>query len=158
MCILPCPPLWLSSPPNVLLAPPPALLWQTSLHTPSPLSSTHAVRSSCCPLLLLSTPPRKQNKKHAKHCSSPVHLIPFFLLFFYPPPVLVGQSLPIFLLLFLTRQRQHFEKNESSAHPLSSSDRFCPSFLVFPYEQCKDDIPMQLYTVMITCLSKPYFL
>ena len=157
MCILPCPPLWLSSPPNVLLAPPPALLWQTSRHTPSPLSSTHAVRSSCCPLLLLSTPPRKQNKKHAKHCSSPVHLIPFFY-FFLPSPCPRRTEFAHLFIIIFNQTKTTFRKKRNKCPPTVLVGQILSilfSVSLWAVQRRHYNAIIQCYD---TCLGKPYLL
>ena len=126
-----------------------------------PLATLPAVHHSCCPLLPLSSPSvvrssYETKQKHAKHCSSPVHLTPSFT-FFTLPLSSSDRCCPSFLIC-LTGQRRYFERSETSALPLSSSDRFYPSFLLIPYKQCEDDITIQLYNVVITCLDKHYLL
>ena len=109
---------------------PPAVLWAASPHTPScPLS----VRHSCCPLLPLSSPSVVRSsyeikQKPAKHCSSPFHLTPSFTLYTLP----LSSSDSFAHPFYYVRQRRHFEKSETGSLPLSSSDRFYPSFLIYP--------------------------
>ena len=109
-----------SSPPDVLLAVLSSCASrcpQTSLPPQSQLSATPAVRSSRCPLPLLSAPPMNK-QKHARHCSSTFHLTPSFN--FY-------------------------------TIPLSSSDRFCPSFLVCLTDQRRHFIKKDAGIVLSPC-------
>ena len=91
------------------------LLMHLPLSSDKPLATLPAVHHSCCPLLPLSSPSVVRSSYETKQKPAKHCSSPFHLT-------------PSFTFYTL---------------PLSSSDRFCPSFLIFPDKQDKDDIPKE---------------
>ena len=103
------------------------LLMHLPLSSDKPLATLPAVHHSCCLLLPLSSPSVVRSsyeikQKPAKHFPFPFHLTPSFT--FYTITLSSSDRFCPSFLIRLTGQRRHFEKRETGAIPLSSSDRF----------------------------------